>query len=224
VLPAGLIGLLKTVQGHHHQASFVLPYSLNWGAEFSAAGWTVTERQTYISALPEGADPTAWSSNARRVAKKAADAYRIVEDARYVADAVALMTASYRRSGAPFGYTDETVARLAAVAIEAGLARCFAALAPDGTVEAALVVAHDDRTGYYWMPGSAPGPAMTALLAVVLPRLAEAGLTHFDWCGANTPSIAEFKRRFGPTLAPVLHVRWVRPGLPRLFDRLRGTL
>jgi len=214
--------LLARLQADYHQATFILPFNWNDRDVFAAAGWTTTERQTYVSLLPEDAAPAAWSANARRVAKKATTLYTIEEDARHVGAAVRLMTESYRRSGASFGYSDQQVERLARALIEAGLARCFGAIPTNGgEAEAALVVAHDDRTGYYWMPGSVPGPAMTALLAAALPRLATDGLTHFDWCGANTPSIAEFKRRFGPTLAPVLRARWVRPGVARLLDRLR---
>lgn len=219
---AALAALLAGVQRGVHQASFLLPYAWTDTAAFARAGWTLTTRQTYVSALPAGADPGTWSANARRLARKSAAAYAVEEDARHVEAAVGLMTASYRRHGAPFGYADAEVARLARAAVEAGLARCFAAVGAGGAVEAALVAAHDDRTGYYWLPGSVPGPAMTVLLAAVLPRLAAAGLTAFDWCGANTPSIAEFKRRFGPALAPVVAARWVRPGPARLLDRLRG--
>ena len=39
--------------------------------------------------------------------------------------------------------------------------------------------------------------------------------------GANVPTIAEFKRRFGPTLAPAPVVRRVTHPALRLLDRLR---
>lgn len=219
----GLTTLLTALEKKSHQATFILPFNWNDGGVFAAAGWTTTERHTYVSLLPEGADPAAWSANARRVAKKAGGLYTIEEDARHVGAAVRLMTASYRRSTTPFGIEDGHVERVARALMDAGLARCFGAVpVGGGEAEAALVVAHDDRAGYYWIPGSVPGPAMTALLAAALPRLAADGLAHFDWCGANTPSIAEFKRRFGPTLTPVVRARWVRPGAARLLDRLRG--
>ena len=81
---------------------------------------------------------------------------------------------------------------------------------------------HDAQTAHYWIAGSPPGPAMTVLLGHTLPRLRDAGLQRFDFVGANTPSIAEFKRHFGPTLTPYFHLEKItRPEL-RLLRRLKG--
>ncbi len=68
--------------------------------------------------------------------------------------------------------------------------------------DAGIVVLHDGETACYWIAGSKPGPAMTVLLGHVLEELKSSGLRSFDFIGANTPSIAEFKRRFGPALTP----------------------
>ena len=62
---------------------------------------------------------------------------------------------------------------------------------------------------------------MTVLLGHVLARLREEGVAYFDFVGANTPSIAEFKRRFGSELVSYFRARHTaRPEL-RLLDRLR---
>jgi len=53
-------------------------------------------------------------------------------------------------------------------------------------------------------------------------QLAAAGVTSFDWCGANLASVAEFKRKFGPTLVPVVRARRVGSGVLGLLARLRG--
>lgn len=75
-----------------------------------------------------------------------------------------------------------------------------------GACEAGVVVLHDDATAHYWIAGSRPGPAMTVLLGHLLERLASNGMKLFDFVGANTPSIAEFKRRFGPQLVSYYRV------------------
>jgi hypothetical protein len=63
---------------------------------------------------------------------------------------------------------------------------------------------------------------MTVLLAEALPRLRADGLAAFDFVGANTPSIAEFKRRLGPALVPYFRIeRCTRAGLALLL-RLAG--
>ena len=86
-----------------------------------------------------------------------------------------------------------------------------------------LVALHDERTALDWIAGSRPGPAMTVLLAGVLERLAADGLERFDFGGANVPTIAEFKRKFGGHLVPYFHARHVGPPVLRLLDRFRGA-
>ncbi|HET6566995.1 MAG TPA: hypothetical protein VFG50_03460, partial [Rhodothermales bacterium] len=69
--------------------------------------------------------------------------------------------------------------------------------------------------------GSEPGPAMSVLLANMLPALASSGMRTFDYQGANTPSIAEFKRRMGARLVSYYGIeKCTRPELI-VFERLR---
>lgn len=186
---------------------------------YAWAGWSVTPRSTYH--LDLGAEIEAgFSSGTRRAVRKEAAAFDLVEDGALAAEAVGLMIGSYRRQGSDLGLDEGAVARLAAAFVEAGLARVVAAQR-GGTTEAAIVVAHDGRTAHYWIAGSTPGPAMTVLVAHTLRQLAADGFETFDFCGANTPSIAEFKRRFGPTLAPAPLARLVTHPVLRLADRLR---
>ena len=91
------------------------------------------------------------------------------------------------------------------------------------TLEAAFALLCDDRSASYWVTGSSPGPAMTVLLGSVFPLLEAQGLESFDWIGANTPSIAEFKRRFGAMLTPYFRIEKVVPRLPRLLLALRNA-
>ena len=209
--------LLARLDGQAHQLTLALgdddlrPY--RW------AGWTATPRATYR--LDLGGDLDAgYSSAVRRTVRAQAGAFEVAEDRGLAAESVRLMADAYRRGGARLGLDEPAVAGLAEAFAEAGLARTFAARR-GGTVEAAVTVATDGRTAFYWIAGSRPGPAMTVLMDRVLGRLAEGGAETFDWCGANVPTIAEFKRRFGPRLAPAPLVRRVTHPALRLLDRLR---
>ena len=183
------------------------------------AGWTATPRATYRLDLG-GNLRAGYSSSVRRALRSEADAFEIIEDDALAPQAVGLMAASYRRGGADLGLDERAVAELADALSEAGLARTFAARR-GGSVEAAVTVATDGRTAFYWIAGGRPGPAMTVLVDHVLGRLASDGVGTFDFCGANVPSIAEFKRRFGPVLAPAPLVRRVTHPALRLLDRFR---
>ena len=183
---------------------------------YTWAGWTARPRSTYVSDLREDLD----YSTAVRRALRQSEAFETVEDRAYMAQAVRLMAAGYQRGGADLGLDTAAVARLAEALGEADLARTFAAV-QDGAAQAAVVVATDGRRAFYWIAGSVPGPAMTVLVDHVLRQLAAEGVETFDWCGANTPSIAEFKRRFGPRLAPAPLVRRVTHPLLRAAERFR---
>ena len=185
---------------------------------YAWAGWTATPRFSYRLAL-EGEVAAGFSSAVRRTVKKEAGAFEVVKDGALASEAVRLMTDSYRRQGSDLGLEDDAVTGLAEAFVNAGLARVVGARR-GSTLEAAVVVAHDGRTAFYWIAGSVPGPAMTVLLADTLSTLA-GDLEAFDFCGANTPSIAEFKRRFGPSLAPAPIVRRVTSPALRALDRLR---
>jgi hypothetical protein len=213
---------LAAALNRYTQATLVLPPTHTDARSFVWAGWRLATRYTYVSALPSGADPATWSANARRVARKHDD-YELAEDPRFAGLAARLMRESFARHGMRFDVADAGAARVAAALGEAGLARTFAVTVGGGEPEAALVAAHDGRTAYYWIAGGRPGPAMTALLAGALPALATAGITTFDWCGANTPQVAEFKRRFGAELAPVIRARHVGSRLLRAVQSLRGA-
>jgi hypothetical protein len=87
-------------------------------------------------------------------------------------------------------------------------------------IEAAVIVPRDDLAAYYWMAGSLPGPAMTVLIGELLQILAEDGVERFDFVGANTPSIAEFKRKFGCSLQQYQGITFFARKELRLLDTL----
>jgi hypothetical protein len=104
-----------------------------------------------------------------------------------------------------------------------GIATAYAAVQKNsGKTEAGIVTLSEGDTAYYWLAGSRPGPSMTVLLGKLCERLYEEGFSTLDLVGANTPSIAEFKRRFGSTLVPYHHAeRVLRPEL-RIVDYIRS--
>jgi hypothetical protein len=56
--------------------------------------------------------------------------------------------------------------------------------------------------------------------ATVLEEIDRRGLARrYDWVGANTPGVAQFKRHFGPALETRFAARLVTKG-----DRFLGTL
>jgi hypothetical protein len=190
--------------------------------------WRAAPLYTYRQRLaPAEVLLAAWSASARRTFRQAGGSFRIEESAGAIADAARLCSASYERSGRSCPLPEDRLAAWITALHHDGMARAFSAT-PNGTgdtdtgaASAAVAFLHDGRTAYYWVAGSKPGPAMTVLLGTVLPRLHKGGIETFDWVGANTPSIAEFKRRFGPTLTPYFRIEKIKPAALRLYQAWR---
>src|SRR5690606_19401410 len=148
-----------------------------------------------------------WSAAARRLFQKAGGDFEVRESVEAIPAAVRLCAERYRQQGRAFPAPAEAVHRIAEALHEARLLRPFiASRTSTGEAEAGLLALVDDRCAYYWIAGSRPGPAMTVLLAEALPRLFADGQREIDYVGANTPSIAEFKRRLGGVLTPYYRI------------------
>ncbi len=188
-------------------------------------GWRATPFYTYRLSLLDADELLGrWSAGTRRHFLKHDAGYRVEEDPAAVPAIVRLCAGGYARHGRRPPADPSRLDGLIDALRTEGMVRLFTATPRDGDApEAGLAVLHDGRTAHYWIAGSVPGPAMTVLLGHLLPRLRADGLEGFDFVGANTPSIAEFKRHFGPALTPYFYLeKTTRPAL-RLFYRLKGS-
>ncbi len=160
-------------------------------------GWQVSPLYTYCLDVEAGLE--GWSSGARRKARKHGPEFDTGVEPGAAADIIQLVHQGYARSGGtPPGQAD--LLSIAVRSLESeGLAECVTARQGD-SLEAGIILLHGPKASYYWMAGSRPGPAMTVLLAAAMDRLAARGAPVLDLVGANTPPIAEFKRRLGARL------------------------
>jgi len=185
--------------------------------------WTATPLYTYRVVLDE-AEPLlgTWSSSTRSTFRKHREGFRVREAPESATAIVALCASGYERHGRSLPADAQALIAVMEHLQSDDLLRLFVA-SPTGsdTVEAGIALLHDGRTAHYWVAGSEPGPAMTVLIGELLIQLREEGFTQFDFVGANTPSIAEFERRFGPSLVPYYFLETqTRPEL-RLLHALR---
>lgn len=189
--------------------------------------WNVRPLYTYIASLSAQEDMTAgWSASARRTFSKNRLSFNISENRDDLDGVVALIEMSYQRHERRMPAPPHRLVALVNRLVDAGLARVFSVKNASGNkLEGGLVVLCHNHTAYYWLAGSNPGGAMTVLLGELWPLLAGEGYTTFDFVGANTPSIAEFKRRFGPDLISYYRLEWrpvlLKGKLKALRDRWR---
>jgi hypothetical protein len=185
-------------------------------------GWKTTPFYTYRLPLGEGDLFGAWSSSTRATFRKHRTDYHVTEHPEAAPEIVSLCEAGYERHDRSLPVDRNRLLSLIGALHQNGQVRLFTAV-PTGSecAEAGIAVLHDGRMAHYWIAGSEPGPAMTVLIGVLLEQLQKEGFEWFDFVGANTPSIAEFKRRFGPSLEPYYLLETsTRPEL-RLIHALR---
>lgn len=186
------------------------------------AGWTARPLYTYRLPLTTSA---AWlaacSSSTRRQVRKAVDAFTLEitsagavesQTAREAARVIAsLCHSSYARHERTPPAALHALEQLVVRAYELGLADLLIVRTAVGDPAAGVALLTDGTRATYWVAGSEPGPGMTALFGLLVPHLIDAGYEDFDLVGANTPSIAEFKRRLGGSLHSYLRVESTPP-------------
>ena len=198
-----LAALLESLEGSYSRVQLLAKLADPRPAQWR--GWQVSPLFTYELTSEQGVE--SWSASARAAHKKHQGEYYVVEGPDMARDIVKLCAKSYQRHQRKLPANQDAMVSL--IGSLGSAVRCFIAQSRK-TYErlAGLAVLHDGQTAHYWLAGSVPGPSMTVLLGEVLPELYAAGIKTFDLVGANTPSIAEFKRRFGPRLTQYYALSW----------------
>jgi hypothetical protein len=107
-----------------------------------------------------------------------------------------------------------------------GLLQCFGAFRADGVPAAARALIRDGDTVYDWLAGADPAVSPSAshwLLHSILLRYADEGARTFDFMGANTPGVVDFKRSFGSYEHPYIEANWYRSPLVKTLLRLQSA-
>jgi len=186
------------------------------------AGWEAAPHYNYAHRI-EGADALsrAAEDSVRRQARKAAAAGCVLKHGLAGLDAILAIWGETRaRQGLPDYVPDATWRAIAGlpgasvVWVESG----------SGRVEAGAIFAGaGERVSYLLGASRSHGEGESGSGAPSLLHL-EAARFHFeqrgaftlDWCGANTASVAQFKKKFRPTLELTIRATW-RTGLQRLM-------
>ncbi|MDX1531331.1 MAG: GNAT family N-acetyltransferase [Rhodothermales bacterium] len=208
---SALDALLPLLDRAYHALAFHLHPSSEDVRPFTWAGYTARPRYTHRDELaaPDGLLARA-SKAVRKGLRRDADAYVLREDPAALPALAALLDRVFERQEEAPPLDRATRAALIEPLFRAGLARLFTATPAGGEPEGALVVLSDGHSAHHWIGGSAPGPAMTLLTHHARGVLHAEGVCHFDFGGANLPSVAEFKRRFGAPLVRYVRVERVR--------------
>ncbi|MFN0149111.1 MAG: GNAT family N-acetyltransferase [bacterium] len=173
---------------------------------FQWAGWRVTPRYTYRIAPRESEEMLAsFEHNARKKIRRAEEAGLVVQRVEKTSELISAYAASYRRHRTPPPVPESVLSTLADRLLREGIARAYVVRGADGADHAFQIQIADAHASYAWIAGTAPEHmaegGFSLMLWKILRDASEANVV-FDFMGANTPTIARFKRAFGGELAP----------------------
>ncbi|NKB70149.1 MAG: GNAT family N-acetyltransferase [Candidatus Latescibacteria bacterium] len=216
--------LVAYLQGHYHHTHLVLSPAIADIRPFTWKGWSHRARYTYQFQL--GDEDSLWERLERRtrtVIRKAEKSdFRVRQT-----DDLDLFRRQYesiysRQGGAPAAAA--TVQHFVGEVLAAGLGRALVVESAAGQAAAIVVFVHGFDTVYAWQAGADPAQNNSGALSLLYWRLlVQAPRAHFDFVGANLPSIAHFKRGFGGDLVPYHAIDGFSGGWPRrLYSLWRG--
>lgn len=224
-----LASLLGHLEKKYGRVRFSLSPDMFDVRPFLWRGWTAEPRYTYHLSL--SSTDLLWenlSSSLRR--KLRANEWRF-ERQQSASSIVKFMDQAYQRTQLRLPAHPSMIERLCERLMGDGSAQVFTASAEDGTTLAAraiLMGRPGSAIAYDWLAG-APydrdvGSANHALLYHIIEGLAHEGITQFDFLGANTPSIAAFKRQFGGELRVYFDVAWFGRTWIRAVERMNDAI
>ncbi|MCB2204361.1 GNAT family N-acetyltransferase [bacterium] len=220
--------LLRAVERRCHFASLstVLPEQLR--QQFVSRQWDVRRMQNRTLQLHDS--DTLWqgySQSLRRKIRRTSETGLRIDSEANPQTLAECYNESYNRHGIlppiPPVRIQEWLTKLR----RQGLVDMYAATRTDGRCVATRAMIRDGDTLYDWLAGSNPPLAPSGshwLLHQLLEKYHAEGCTRFDFMGANTPGVSDFKRSFGGTVQNYEELEWYRPALLKQVNALRGRL
>ncbi len=182
---------------------------------FVWAGWQAAVRYTCISSLSGAWQASCDPDVRRRVARAEAAGVRFESDVPVEAFD-RLWSKTHARQGLRRPLSSEALIALVRRLLLDFDIRIHGARLADGTLAAANVVIYDGSAARYWLAAFDPLHASTGANQFCLMQTLQAAagrIKTFDWIGANTKGVAEFKESFGPRLVPSYRLTWSRPDI-----------
>lgn len=228
-LHAVAAAILDRIVARYHFAALALPIGCAVVDVFRKKRWQLVTQQTIRVSMPDYESVwRGYSQSLRRKIRRADDHQLRLAETRDVAGVTALYTLSYERHAMlppiPAPVVQDWLAHLC----EQRIARVFTAVLPNGTVVAARAIIPDGDVVYDWLAGADVATADISashwLVASIQRQCIEEGYRTFDFMGANTPGIVDFKRSFGGDQIPYHVATYYRSSMLKTMETLRHTI
>jgi CelD/BcsL family acetyltransferase involved in cellulose biosynthesis len=224
--PLPLDQLLSVIEHEFHFISLSAVFSGEERNMLAMRGWRLRKQQSIRISLNDM--QSVWegfSQSLRRKLRRASEGQLRLDTDPPLDLVVRMFEQSYLRHGTLPPIPGTTLERWLRALTECGITNCFAARHPDGRYAAVRVVIRNGNVLYDWLAGVDPSVAPSAahwLVHALLARYAAEGCMLFDFMGANTPGVTDFKRSFGGYDHEYHEAEWYRPSVLRHLNALRN--
>jgi hypothetical protein len=176
---------------------------------WSWLGFSVGVAYTYLMDLPF--DAVLADGGSRRTTDKAAKLGMTVETVRDVESVIECLTDTVERKGLSHGMGLRDLRSVASL-LDSDNLRMYTCFDHRGRAASSVVVLHAPGTRAVGLVGGTKAQYLAdgagyRIWPYVFDDLSAAGATGLDLCGANIPTVARFKARWGARLVPTYHVR-----------------
>ena len=228
-LRAAAAAILDRIVARYHFVALALPIGCAVTDVFRKKRWQLILQQTIRVPMPDY--DTVWknySQSLRRKIRRADDHRLRLVETRDVTNVTSLYGLSYERHAMVPPIPVSVVRDWLGSLCEQGIARVFSAVLPNGTVVAARAIIPDGDVVYDWLAGADVATADISashwLVANIQRQCVEEGYGTFDFMGANTPGIVDFKRSFGGERIPYHIATYYRSSVIKTMETLRNTI
>ena len=209
-----LHSIIELMEKDHRIINLILPPELYDIRVFNWKGYKNKVRYTFRGTLrdPEELVKT-FEPDIKRRAKKAREKDFIIKSGynkQLIEDFYQLQTLSLSRQNHEFKFTYRQFYNLIAKLKESTMGLSFyVAYSSDQPISAQASISFKE-TAYYWLAGGDPGYFNSGinplLMLYVFDDLHKKGMRYFDFVGANTPGVADYKANFNFDLVPYYKV------------------
>jgi len=205
--------LLAKFEREFQFVHFALHPSLTDLRPFTWRHWYTLPQYTYVNVLTDlSCTWENFSSSLRRKINRAEEIGFSIHQKDDASLLLKLQDSSYEKARMKPVLPYSVFQRYCEAAVKARLLRVYSIADRQGNVHAERAVIVDGDHAYDWIAGTNPQledeHANQLLVWEIFKRLSAEGVQRFDFLGANTPSIVEFKRAFGGELQCYFEVRY----------------
>ncbi len=214
--------LLQEIKKEVRFAQFSLSPAIVDVRPFQWNGWKAEVQFTYRNSLDDLSK--AWdalSQSVRRKINRAREKSPTISEMGDLETLLTLQEQSYARSALRPIMGREKFRAVCSALLSKGILKIYSISDSTGVVHSSRAVVIAGQTAFDWIAGSNPATmeenGMHLLVWEIFERLSRSGIVRFDFLGANTPSIVEFKRSFGGMLVNYYDIRWYASTIIKIF-------